>query len=75
MPKYLFRCDECGEEAEVEASTGSEAVVPECHGPMHRVWNPTFQLKGDGWTWRPNDEIPTLDLPDIPEERRSGKKR
>jgi predicted nucleic acid-binding Zn ribbon protein len=64
MPKYLFRCKECGQSATVEADTGSEAEVPICCGvEMNRVWGISYQLKGEGWSWRPNDEIPTEDAP------------
>ena len=71
MPKYQFRCKVCGKEAEVEAEMGSIAVVPMCcEVEMKRVWNTSYQLRGSGWSWRPNDEIPTQDLPDIPDEKR-----
>jgi len=63
MPKFAFVCQICGQEADVEAPTGSEALVPECCGqPMKRVWTTTFHLKGGGWAWRPNDEVPTEEL-------------
>ncbi len=72
MPRYSFQCRECGSIQEVVANTGSEAEVPEhCGGPMRRMWTTTFQLKGPGWNWRPNDEIPTEDLPDVRDGHRS----
>ena len=71
MPKYQFVCKVCGKEAEVEAETGSAAEVPICcEIEMVRVWNTSYQLRGSGWSWRPNDEIPTRDLPVIPDEKR-----
>ena len=64
MPKYVFQCPICGSTEEVVADTGSDAEIPECCGQqMKRQWTTSFQLKGSGWTWRPNDEIPTEDLP------------
>ena len=71
MPKYAFVCRKCKKEAEVEAETGMEAEIPVCCGEeMKRIWMSTYHLKGEGWTWRPNDEIPTEDLPPIPDEKR-----
>lgn len=70
MPRYDFVCKTCGKLEEIEASTGSEAQVPDCCGePMKRVWNTKFHLLGEGWTRRPNDEIPTETLPSINERR------
>ena len=72
MPKYGFQCRACGATVDVEADTGSEAEIPEhCGEPMKRLWCTTFLLKGPGWTRRPNDEIPTEDLPDVPDGHRS----
>jgi putative FmdB family regulatory protein len=74
MPKYEFECKQCGEVEIVEAVTGSEATVPtcpECGEPMVRVWFTKFHLIGSGWTRRPNDEIPSMDLPDVPDNHRS----
>jgi predicted nucleic acid-binding Zn ribbon protein len=60
MPKYLFRCKQCGQSETVEARTGSEAEVPVCCDvEMQRVWGLSFQLKGEGWSWVPSDEKPT----------------
>jgi len=74
MPKFAFICRKCGEETLVEAERGSEAEVPEhCDEPMRRVWGTSFQLKGEGWNWRPNDEVPTEELgPARPRTGRPG---
>jgi predicted nucleic acid-binding Zn ribbon protein len=70
MPKYLFRCSVCGEEEVVEAETGSAAEVPLCcDKPMLRVWNTSVSFRGGGWTRRPNDEIPSMDLPERRRQR------
>jgi predicted nucleic acid-binding Zn ribbon protein len=64
MPRFEFVCKACGNSEVVEAESGSAAAVPECcDTPMKRVWNTAFHLLGEGWTRRPNDEIPTEDYP------------
>jgi hypothetical protein len=70
MSKFEFVCPVCGSPAIVEAVIGTEVTPPICcDTEMQRVWNLTFHLHGDGWHWRPNDEVPKMDLPAIPEER------
>jgi len=69
MPIYEFVCKKCGRVAEVRAKMGDEVETPVCCGqPMKRTWTASFILKGGGWAWRPNDEIPTEELP--PRRRR-----
>ena len=74
MPKYEFECPNgCGSTI-VEAETGSdvdELICPECGESLMRVWFTKFHLKGEGWTRRPNDEIPTMDLPPVSASQRS----
>jgi predicted nucleic acid-binding Zn ribbon protein len=71
MPAYEFKCGTCGRVETVTASTGSEAPIPECcDQPMRRIWNTTVHLLGEGWTRKPNDEIPRKTLPERSENSR-----
>lgn len=52
MPSYLYRCDQCGAELEMNhpIHTHGEAAPLCCSYPMNRVFSaPNIVFKGTGW--------------------------
>lgn len=52
MPLYEYRCESCGQRAEVLQRFGDPPLetCAECGGPMRKlVSSPAFQFKGSGW--------------------------
>jgi putative FmdB family regulatory protein len=52
MPSYLYRCDQCGAELEMNhpVSTHGDSAPLCCSYPMMRVFSaPSIIFKGTGW--------------------------
>ena len=54
MPKYDFKCGQCGVVNEIERSIGEDTTPICCNQNMIRIWNATPTIfKGTGWGAKP----------------------